>query len=85
MNVGQPEVAALKTECEPRVIDSQQVQDRGVPVMDGDRIFHDVVAIIVGLAVSDAGLRTAAGHPHREATTVMIAAVIGRAETVATE
>ena len=37
-------------------------------------------AVVVGLAERDARLHAAAGHPHREAAAVMIAAVIGRGE-----
>ncbi len=33
------------------VVDAQLVQDRGMQVADGNRILHDVVAEIVGLAV----------------------------------
>ena len=47
------------------VVDAQQVQDRGVQVVDVDRFFDDVVREVVGLAVGDARLDAAAGQPHR--------------------
>ncbi len=76
MHVGQPEVAALELERELRVVDAQAVQDRGVQVVDVDRVFRDVVAEVVGLAVGDAGLDAAAGQPDREAARMMVAAVV---------
>jgi hypothetical protein len=58
------------------VIEAEQVQDRGVEVVDVDRVFDDVVAEIVGLAVDRASLGSASGHPHGEAAWMMIAAVV---------
>src|SRR5439155_4968375 len=60
----------------PFVINSQAMQDGGVHVVDVDRLLNDVVAEVVGLAVDDAGFDAAAGHPGREATRMVIAAVI---------
>ena len=76
MDVGQPEVAALKLEGQLRVVDAQAVQDRGVQVVHVDRILRDVVAVVVGLAVGDAGLHAAAGQPDGEAARMMVAAVV---------
>ena len=75
-HVGQAEVAALEAVGEPRVVDAQAVQDRGVEVVDVDGVSDDVVAVVVGLAVGDAGLDAAAGQPHREAAAVVVAAVV---------
>ena len=58
------------------MVDPQAVQDRGVQVVDMHRVLDDVVAEIVGLAVDDARLDAAAGHPDREAARMMIAAVV---------
>ena len=55
---------ALELERQPLVVDAQAVQDRGVQVVDVDRVLDDVVAEVVGLAVDDARLDAAAGHPH---------------------
>ena len=52
VHVGQPVVAALELEGQPRVVDAEQVQDRGVQVVDVDRVGGDVVAEVVGLAVA---------------------------------
>ena len=56
MDVGQAVVAALELEGQPGVVDAQAVEDRGVQVVDVDRVLDDVVAEVVGLAVGDARL-----------------------------
>ena len=76
VHVGQAEVAALELVGQPRVVDAQAVQDRGVQVVDVDGVVHDVVAEVVGLAERDAGLDAAAGHPDGEAAGVVVAAVV---------
>ena len=45
-------------------------------VVDRKRVLDDVVAELVGLAVDLAALGAAAGHPHREAARVVVAAVV---------
>ena len=49
VHVGQAEVAALESEGEPFVVDAEQVQDRGLEVVDVDRVAGDVHAEVVGL------------------------------------
>lgn len=56
------------------VINSQAVQHRRVEIMHTDRVFGDVVAEIISCAIHQTGLRSAAGHPERETTRMMIAA-----------
>ena len=51
------------------------MQHRGVQVTDVDRVFDDVVAKVVGLAVVYAALDAAAGEHGGEASWVMVAAV----------
>ena len=63
VHIGQAEVAALELVGQPGVVDAQAVQHRGVQVVDVDRVANDVVAVVVGLAVSDARLDPAAGQP----------------------
>src|SRR5262249_50044326 len=55
-NVGQSEVAPLEAVSQPLVVDSEEVQNRRVEVVDVDRVLHDVVAEVVGLAPGDARL-----------------------------
>ena len=65
VDVGQPVVAALEVVGQPFVVDAQEVEDRGLEVVDVDGVLGDVVAEVVGLAVGDAGLDAAAGEPDR--------------------
>ena len=53
-HVGQAEVAALEAVGELRVVDAQQVQHRGVQVVNVDGVFDGGVAQLVGVAVGDA-------------------------------
>ena len=77
MHVGQAVVAALEAEGQAFVIEAKAMQQRGVQVMDVDRIAGDVVAEVVGLAESLATADAAAGEPHAEAARVVIAAEVG--------
>ena len=80
VHVGQPVVPALVLERQLGVVDPQAMQDRGVQVMDVDGVASDVVAEVVGRAVSDAGLDAAAAQPDREAARMVVAAVIVRGQ-----
>ena len=75
MNVGQAEVAAGVAVGELLVVEAEQVQDRGVQVVDVDRVLDGLEAELVGRAVDVAALDAAAGQPHREAVVVVVAAV----------
>lgn len=63
MHIGQAVVAALELEGVPRVVDAEQVHQSCLEVVDVDLVFHDVVAVLVGFAVSEAFLHAAASHP----------------------
>src|SRR5262249_17369446 len=76
VDVGQTEIPALETVSELLVIKSEAMKDGGVEVVDVDRVLDDVIAEIVGLAVTDAGFDASTSHPHRVIASVMIAAVI---------
>ena len=54
VDVGQAEVAAGVAVGELGVVEAEQVQDRGVQVVDVDLVLDGVVAVVVGLAVDDA-------------------------------
>ena len=59
MHVGQAEVAAGVAVGQLGVIEAQQVQHGGVQVVEVDFVFDGVVAVVIGLAVADAGLHAA--------------------------
>ena len=74
-DIGQAEVAAGVAVGEAFVIEAEQVQDRGVQVVNVDLVLGRVVAVVVGAAVAQAALHAAAGQPHRKAFGVVVAAV----------
>ena len=91
MNIGQPKAAALIQKGELRMIDPEQMQNGRLQIMHvncawGEFTFvgmkhvsvvvDDIVAIVVGLSVSDAGLYTAPSHPDAETARVVIPAII---------
>src|SRR5688500_9963179 len=65
---------------QPLVIDPQQVQQRGVEVVDVDAALDDVVAEVIGGAVDEPRLDAAASHPDGEAARMVVTAVVGRGE-----
>ncbi len=75
LDVGQPHVAAGVAVGQALVIEPEQVEDRGVQVVDVHRVLDGLVAELVGLAVGDPGLHAAAGHPEGESLVVVVAAV----------
>ena len=75
VDVGQAHVAAAEAVGESLVIDAQEVQDRGVEVVDLDLVLDGVVAVVVGGAVDGAAFDPAAGQPDGEAVGVVVAAV----------
>src|SRR6187455_1027275 len=80
MYVRQPEIPPLEAVDEAGVVDAEAVEGSGLEVVDVDGAFDDVVAVVVGFAVGDAGLDAAAGHPEGEAAAVVVAAVVGFGE-----
>ena len=46
------------------VIDAQLVKNRGIHVTNMDRVFDDVVAVIISLTILEAAFYSGASHPH---------------------
>ena len=57
------------------VVDAEQVQERGVHVVDVHLVLLGVEAVIVGGAVGEAAFHAGTGHPHGKAPRVVVAAV----------
>src|SRR5262245_22745041 len=72
-HIGQSLVAARMTMGELLVIETEEMQDRRVKVVDRDRIVHGVEAEFVGLPDNRATLRPASGEPHRIAERIVVA------------
>src|SRR5262249_31797181 len=74
VHVSQSEVTSLKAISQFRVIESEQMQDSRVQIVDVRGVFGHVESEFVSLAKWGAGLDAAAREPHRESLVVMIAA-----------
>ena len=67
--------AALVLVNEASVIDTEDVQDGGMKVMDVQAVLHGIEPQVVGGAVCSAALHSAASHPHGKSCRVVIAAI----------
>ncbi len=74
-NVGESHFPAGVEEGETFVIEAEQMQDRGMPVVDVHSLGDSFVAMVISRAVTEATFHTPASHPHREAFVVVIASV----------
>ena len=74
MHVGQPEVAAGVAVGQPLVVEAEQVQHRGVKIVDVNRLVDNRPADFVGLTIRHPASHAAPGHPDRERIRMMIAA-----------
>src|SRR4051812_7764360 len=59
---------------QPRMINAEQVQQRGVQVVNRDLVFDGVKAVFVGRAVHDATFDAAASQPDGKAVGTMVTA-----------
>src|SRR4030095_1117303 len=73
-DVGQAEVAPGIAIGEPLVIEAEQMQDRGMKVVDVNPVLDGPEAEVVGRAVGQAPFHAAAGPPHRDAGRGVVAA-----------
>src|SRR5216684_286514 len=74
-DVSQAEIAAGVTIGELLVIESQQVQDGGVHIVNMHAILDGVVAEFIGCAIYKPGLHASARHPHSVAVRIVVATV----------
>src|SRR6185312_1651714 len=72
--VRQSHAEALVRNRQPPVVEAELMQDSGVQIVDVDRVLDDGPADVVGLAIGEAPLKAAAGHPDAEGERMMIAA-----------
>src|SRR2546427_406280 len=75
-HIRQPEIPPTELVRQPLVVETQQVQRRGVEIVDMHAVLDRVIADVVGGPVDEASLHAAARHPDRIAVGVVIAAVI---------
>ena len=74
-------IEAEEGKAELVVVETKLVEDGGVEIAHVDGVLGDVVAKLIRFAVADPAFDTCASHPRGEATWVMIAAVVGGAES----
>ena len=75
IEVSQPHVSAPEAVGELFVVEAEEVQHGGVPVVDVDFAGDGFVAVLVGFAVGEAAFDAAAGHPEGVAFVVVVAPV----------
>ena len=80
VDIREPVVAPLEAVGEAGVVVAEEVEQCGVEVVHVDRVAGDVVAEVVGFTVHEPRLHAAAGEPHREAASVVVASVVGGLE-----
>ena len=73
MHVGEAMVATLESIPEPCVLDSLQVQDRGVEVVDMNGVLGGVMRVIVDSSESLAVLHARAGNQRRRVSVKTVA------------
>ena len=72
MHVGQTALDSVVVIREPLVIESEQMQDGRVEVINRSNIFDGFIAKGVRRAVSEGGLHSHASQPRREAIWVVV-------------
>ena len=76
MHIREAKIPALKPVDEFGVIEAQQVQDRGVLVVDVDRILDRIETKLIAGPKRKPALPPAASEPHAETIRVMVASVV---------
>src|SRR5437762_1200457 len=75
VNVGEPEIATGMAEGEFFVIETKQLENRRVKIVNVDLVFHRLKAEFVGGAVDVTPALPSAVHPHGEAVVVVVPSV----------
>ena len=73
-HIRQPEIAALETVGQLRVIEAETMENGGVQIVHVNLILGHVETEFIGLAKGHAGLDAAAGQPDGEGLWMMVAA-----------
>ena len=83
MDIRQAEIAALEAVGQPFVVETQQVQDRRLEVVDVDLVLDPGEAHLVGLAEREPTLHPATGQHDAEAVGIVVAPEDGAARGAA--
>ena len=74
MNIGETEIASRVAKGELFMIEPEQMQNRGMKIVNVDSIFDDMISDVVGFPVNDSPLYSTAGEPAGKGTWMMVAA-----------
>src|SRR5210317_1173929 len=80
MNISEPEISPLVFECQSFMVNTKQVQDCCMKIVNMHASLGDTVGIVIRLAVGHARLDSATGKPDREISRMMIPSKIGSVE-----
>ena len=84
MNICEAEVTPLIFVGEALVIDSKEMQNCRMKVVNVDWVLRNIVTVIVRGPVGSSWLAPAASHPHRETAAVMIPPEVAGIESALT-
>lgn len=76
MNVGKPEWSSLEFKRQLGVIESEEVQQSGVEVVNVDTILDGVEPEFIGRAERQPWLDPATGEPHRKGVRMVVSAIV---------
>src|SRR5581483_6034665 len=72
-HIGQTCLTSGVTIAQFLVIQSQQVKDGRVPIVDVDLVVNRLITVVVCLAIGQTALNAAPGHPHRVTGMIVVA------------
>ena len=75
MHISKSAIDSVVLERQTRVVESQQVQNGGVQVVNGQHVFDGLEAEFIGGTVADAGLDSSTAQTRREALWIMVSAL----------
>ena len=75
MHIGQAKVAAGITKCQTLVIESHQVQNSGMQIVEVNFILHSIVSIVIRLAIGQASTHASACHPDTKPMWIVVTAI----------
>jgi hypothetical protein len=76
VNVGQAKISTLETEGQLCVVEAEQMQDRGVEIVDVHGVLNRIEPKFIGATMHMAFLQTATCHPYAEGPIVVIASIV---------
>ena len=76
MDIGQTKIAALEAIRQSGVIDPEQMQDRGIQIVNMHGVLGDIVAVFIGLTDHMATSHPGTGNQGGKASGVVVSTVV---------